>query len=88
MILQHKRAEDGIVDVTKAEEQAEWLNSTGQSKLGIDGEKLNEVMALDSLDQLRLLFDEYKKLSNQSIHSAIRGSIKGELGRALLAIGN
>lgn len=87
LILSQKRSEDGIVDVITAEEQAKLLHSTGKLRLGINGEKLNEIMALDSLDQLRLLFDEYKKLSNQSIHMAIRHSVEGELARALLAIG-
>lgn len=87
LILSQKRSEDGIVDVITAEEQAKLLHSTGKLRLGINGEKLNEIMALDSLDQLRLLFDEYKKLTNQSIHMAIRHSVEGELARALLAIG-
>lgn len=87
LILQHKRDETGVVDVITAEEQAKQLCSTGKTKLGIDGEKLNKIMALDSLDQLRLLFDEYKKLSHQTIHLAIRRSIKDEMARALLAIG-
>lgn len=87
LILKHNRDETEIVNVIQAEDQARLLHRNGKSELGLNGEILNQMMALDSVDQLRLLFDEYKKLSHQTIHMAIRRSISGELARGLLVIG-
>lgn len=88
LILEHSRDETEIVDAIRAEEQAQLLNAKGKAELGIEAESFSRMLAMDNVDQLRLLFDEYKKLSHQTIQMAIRCSVQGDLAKAMLAIGN
>lgn len=86
LILKHTRDNTEIVNEKKAAEQAKLLHNFSEGKLAVDGPLL-EIMAFDSLGQLSFFFDEYKKLSHQTIHMAIRRSMSGDLSKALLAIG-
>lgn len=86
LILKHSRDDTGDVDVKKAEEHARLMHSSGDGKLDSDSPLL-EIMAFDNLGQLSFFFDEYKKLSHQTVHMAIRRSMSGDLSRALLTIG-
>lgn len=81
------RDASGTVDVALAKEQAEKLWAAGEAKLGTDEEVFNRVMAHASFEQLRVLFEEYKQLSGQTIEQAIKHEMGGELGEAMIAIG-
>ncbi|XP_075156367.1 annexin B10-like [Haematobia irritans] len=76
----------GTVDPDKAKEQAEQLYNAGEAKLGTDEEVFNRIMAHGSFAQLRLVFDEYKQLSGQTIEQAIKHEMSGELHEAMMAI--
>jgi annexin A7/11 len=41
-----------------------------------------------SFDQLKLIFDEYKKISGNTIEAALESELSGEMLEAMLAIGN
>lgn len=86
-ILKHVRDETGVEDVSAAEEQAKELCMNGISKFGVSVESLNEIMAYTGVEQLRLVFEEYRKLTGQPIFTEIRRSWEGDLGQALLTIG-
>lgn len=77
----------GSVDAALAKEQAEKLYAAGEAKLGTDEEVFNRIMAHASFEQLRLLFEEYKQLSGQTIEQAIKHEMGGELAVAMMAIG-
>lgn len=77
----------GTVEPAKAREQAEKLYAAGESKLGTDEEVFNRIMAHASFEQLRLVFEEYKRVSGQTIEQAIKHEMSGELGKAMKAIG-
>lgn len=87
MIVTGVRDESGTVDVALVREQAEQLYSAGEAKLGTDEEIFNRIMAHASFEQLRLVFEEYKKISGQSIEQAIKHEMSGELAEAMQAIG-
>lgn len=74
------------VDPEKAKEQAEALYNAGEAKLGTDEEVFNRIMAHGSFAQLRLVFEEYKQVSGQTIEQAIKHEMSGELHEAMMAI--
>lgn len=87
LIVTGVRDAPGTVDTVLAKEQAEKLHAAGEGKLGTDEEVFNRILAHASYEQLRLLFDEYKKLSGQTIEQAIKHEMSGELAIAMMAIG-
>lgn len=78
---------DTPVDPDQAKDQAAQLYAAGEAKLGTDEEVFNRIMAHASFPQLRLIFDEYKELSGQTIEQAIKHEMADELHDALMAIG-
>ncbi|XP_075158938.1 annexin B10-like [Haematobia irritans] len=76
----------GSVDATKAKEQAEQLYNAGEAKLGTDEEVFNRILSHCSFAQLRLVFDEYKELSGQTLEQAIKHEMGGEMHEAMMAI--
>lgn len=88
LIVTGVRDPPGRVDSALAREQAEKLYAAGEEKLGTDEEVFNRILAHASYEQLRLVFEEYKQLSGQTIEQAIKHEMSGELGDALVAIGN
>ena len=44
-------------------------------------------MAHESYEQLRLIFDEYKKISGRTLEQAIRDELSGPLLEAMMTIG-
>ncbi|KAJ6643168.1 Annexin B10 [Pseudolycoriella hygida] len=86
MIITGVRDETGVVDPDKAKEQAAALYAAGEAKLGTDEEVFNRIMSHSSFAQLRLVFEEYKNLSGQTIEQAVNHEISGELKEAMMAI--
>lgn len=87
LIVTGVRDESGKIDPEAAKEQAEKLYAAGEAKLGTDEEVFNRIMAHASFAQLKLIFEEYKNLSGQTIEQAIKHELGGELKEAMLAIG-
>lgn len=87
LIVTGVRDPPGRVDSALSREQAEKLYAAGEEKLGTDEEVFNRILAHASYEQLRLVFEEYKQLSGQTIEQAIKHEMSGELGDALVAIG-
>jgi annexin A7/11 len=61
--------------------------SIGELRFGTDEEVFNRIMARESFDQLRLIFEEYKKVSGRTIKQALEAELSGELLEGILAIG-
>lgn len=87
LIVTGVRDETGTVDQEAAVLQAQKLYDAGEAKWGTDEEVFNRIMAHASFAQLRLIFDEYKKLSGQTIEQAIKHELDGDLKTAMIAIG-
>lgn len=88
LIITGVRDESGTVDPDAAKEQAAALYAAGEAKLGTDEEVFNRIFTHSSFEQLRLIFEEYKALSGQTIEQAIKHEMSGELKDAMMAIGN
>ncbi|KAM7348083.1 annexin B10-like [Cochliomyia hominivorax] len=86
LIVTGVRDPAGTVDPEKAKEQAEALYNAGEAKLGTDEEVFNRIMSHGSFAQLRLVFEEYKNVSGQTIEQAIKHEMSGELHEAMMAI--
>jgi len=86
LIVTGVRDPAGSVDREKAKEQAAALYNAGEAKLGTDEEVFNRVMSHGSFAQLRLVFEEYKQLTGETIEQAIKHEMSGELQEAMMAI--
>ena len=86
MIITGVRDESGQIDPDRARSEAEALYAAGEAKLGTDEEAFNRIFAHDSFAQLRIVFEEYKQLSGQTIEQAVKHEIGGELKEAIMAI--
>ncbi|XP_048478701.1 annexin B10 isoform X3 [Plutella xylostella] len=83
---QGARSEEGGTDAARAAEAAQQLYDAGEAKWGTDEEIFNKILAHESFEQLRLVFDAYKQLSGRTIEQAIKAELDGELRDALSAI--
>ncbi|KAI9589400.1 annexin B10-like [Glossina fuscipes] len=86
LIVTGVRDPAGTVDAEKAKELAQALYNAGEAKLGTDEEVFNRILAHSSFAQLRLIFEEYKQLSGQTIEQAIKHEMSGKLHDAMMAI--
>jgi len=63
------------------------LYEAGANRMGTDEVKFNRVFAVESFPHLRLVFDEYRKLTGKDIESAIKSEMSGDVEDAFLAVG-
>ena len=63
------------------------LYKAGEKKIGTDESVFNQIIALQSFEQLQQVFWEYSKLSNRSIEQAISSEFSGDIQAGLLTIG-
>lgn len=86
LIITGVRDETGLVHPEKAREQAEALYAAGEAKLGTDEQVFNRIMAHSSFAHLKIVFEEYKKLSGQTIEQAVKHEMGGDLKDAMMAL--
>lgn len=86
-IVTGNRDPEGSANSARAKEQAQQLYNAGEGQLGTDEEVFNRILAHNSFDQLRLVFDEYTQVSGQTIEQAIASEMSDELQEAMMAIG-
>lgn len=87
MIVTGARDPPGTTDPEKAVEQAQALFNAGEAKWGTDEEVFYRILAHASFAQLKLIFEEYKKISGMTIEQSLRHELSGDLLEAMLAIG-
>uniref|UniRef100_A0A914QX91 Annexin n=1 Tax=Panagrolaimus davidi TaxID=227884 RepID=A0A914QX91_9BILA len=80
------RDESHHIDSLKANQDAWKLNRAGEQKLGTDEDVFNKIFATQNYSQLRLVFDEYEKVTKHSIEKAIEGEFSGAIKDGLLGI--
>jgi len=86
MLLNGARDETGGLNVSRAQETAQKLLDAGEGSWGTDEEMFTTTFAHESFHQLRLIFDEYRKLSGKTIDQAIKSEFSGDLGNAVMTI--
>jgi annexin A7/11 len=86
LIVTGVRDPEGTVDADKAVEEAQRLFDAGEAKFGTDEEVFYRIIAHASFAQLRLMFEEYKKISGNTIEQALKHELSGEMLEAMSAI--
>uniref|UniRef100_A0AC34G2M4 Annexin n=1 Tax=Panagrolaimus sp. ES5 TaxID=591445 RepID=A0AC34G2M4_9BILA len=80
------RDESHHTDSLKANQDAWKLNRAGEQKLGTDEDVFNKIFATQNYSQLRLVFEEYEKVTKHSIEKAIEAEFSGSIKDGLLGI--
>jgi len=84
-ILNANRSE-APADMNRARQLANELFKAGEKRWGTDEVKFNQIFACESLPQLKLVFEEYYKLTGHDIEKAIKSEMSGDVKNAFLAI--
>ncbi|TKR68491.1 hypothetical protein L596_024468 [Steinernema carpocapsae] len=80
------RDESHHMDPLKANQDARALYRAGEQRLGTDESCFNAILASQNFAQLRLVFEEYQKVSNHTIEQAIQAEFSGDIRDGLLAL--
>lgn len=62
------------------------LYQAGEKRWGTDESEFNAIMASQSYEQLRAVFDAYSRISGRDIEQVIRNEMSGNLEIGMLAI--
>ena len=63
------------------------MYNAGERRWGTDENMFNMVLASQSYEQTRAVFDEYAKVSGKDIEAAIKSEMSGDLSTGMLTIG-
>lgn len=80
------RDESTRTDPLKANQDAHALHRAGEQRLGTDEACFNAILASQNYSQLRLVFQEYQKITGHSIEKAIEAEFSGDIKSGLLAV--
>ncbi|KAI1729772.1 annexin domain-containing protein [Ditylenchus destructor] len=80
------RDESWNVDPLRANQDARALYRAGEQRLGTDESTFNAILTSQNFHQLRMVFDEYQKVSNHTIEHAIQAEFSSDVRDGLLAI--
>lgn len=85
-LLAANRQESQPPDFNRAAQLARELYQGGERRLGTDEMVFNRIFAMESYAQLRLVFDEYQKLTGHPIESAIKSEMSTSVEQAFLTL--
>uniref|UniRef100_A0AC35TTD8 Annexin n=1 Tax=Rhabditophanes sp. KR3021 TaxID=114890 RepID=A0AC35TTD8_9BILA len=80
------RDESGFTDPLKANQDARNLYKAGEKRLGTDESEFLKVFCSQSLPQLLLVLQEYKKVAGHGVDKAIASEFSGDIRDTLMAI--
>uniref|UniRef100_A0AC34Q5I2 Annexin n=1 Tax=Panagrolaimus sp. JU765 TaxID=591449 RepID=A0AC34Q5I2_9BILA len=80
------RDESNYTDPLRANQDARNLYRAGEQRLGTDESCFNAILASQNMYQLRMVFDEYQKVTKHSIEKAIETEFSGDIRDGLLAV--
>lgn len=80
------RDESMHVDYDAAQQDAHRLLEAGENQWGTDESAFNMILCQRNHAQLRVIFDEYEKISGKDIEDSIRSEFSGDSEDAFLAI--
>ncbi|XP_058025316.1 annexin A6 isoform X2 [Ahaetulla prasina] len=86
VLLQGNREEDDVVSEDLVEQDAKDLLEAGEQKWGTDEAQFVYILGNRSKQHLRLVFNEYQKISGKSIEMSIRGELSGDFEKLMLAV--
>lgn len=85
-LVQGNRDESSAPDANQAAADAQALYKAGEGKIGTDESKFNQILATRSFPQLKLIFDEYKKISKRDLIQAIDSEMSGWVKDGMIAV--
>ncbi|GFR60537.1 annexin [Elysia marginata] len=80
------RQEHQALDQNKARADAQALYNAGERRWGTDENQFNMILASQSYEQCRAVFQEYSRVSQRDIEQAIKSEMSGDLATGLLTI--
>lgn len=86
-ICSNERANSGHVNGAQARADAQRLYEAGEKRMGTDESAFTKLFAQSSFEHLRLVFEEYKAVSGNTIEQALKHEMSGDLKNALDTIG-
>ncbi|XP_075572052.1 annexin A6 isoform X2 [Pelecanus crispus] len=86
VLLQGTRDEDDVVSEDLVEQDARDLMEAGELKWGTDEAQFIYILGRRSKQHLRLVFDEYLKISGKPIERSIRAELSGDFEKLMLAV--
>ncbi|KAI1898249.1 hypothetical protein AGOR_G00070390 [Albula goreensis] len=86
VLLQGTRDESGVVNADLVEEDARELYAAGEEQWGTDEATFIMLLGNRSVTHLRMVFDEYQKLTEKSIEESIKSELSGDFERLMLAV--
>uniref|UniRef100_A0A8C0AZ95 Annexin n=1 Tax=Buteo japonicus TaxID=224669 RepID=A0A8C0AZ95_9AVES len=86
VLLQGTREEDDVVSEDLVEQDAKDLLEAGELKWGTDEAQFIYILGRRSKQHLRLVFDEYLKISGKPIERSIRAELSGDFEKLMLAV--
>lgn len=87
LILECKRNKEEKYNMELAKQHAEVMRGKGGTHFGMNEEAFSAILATENFEQLRRIFSEYQKVSEQTMHQGIRYGMAGGIAQAMLAIG-
>lgn len=85
-LVQGNRVEGAPVNMDKAKRDAQELYQAGEKMVGTDESKFNQILCSDSFEQLRMVFQEYHRISNRSIEQSIKREMSGDVEKGFVSI--
>lgn len=85
-LLEANRDETFRTDPLQAKKDADALYKAGEKKLGTDEAVFIKIMANQNFSQLRLVFDEYERLTKHTMEQAVKAEFSGDDLNGLLTI--
>lgn len=80
------RDESGQTDISLAQRDATELLQAGELRVGTDESTFNLILCQRNYDQLKLICEEYKKMTGHSLEKAIKKEFSGDVMEGLMAI--
>ncbi|KAK5644433.1 hypothetical protein RI129_005733 [Pyrocoelia pectoralis] len=85
-ILKGNRDESGVTNLEEATVDAKALIDAGTGNMGTEEMVFYDIFTTRSLEQLKLIFEEYQRLDNHTIESALEKEFSGDIRTTLLTI--
>uniref|UniRef100_A0A8B9SLW7 Annexin n=1 Tax=Anas platyrhynchos TaxID=8839 RepID=A0A8B9SLW7_ANAPL len=87
VLLQGAREEDDVVSEDLVEQDAKDLLEAGELKWGTDEAQFIYILGRRSKQHLRMVFNEYLKISGKPIERSIKAELSGDFEKLMLAVG-
>lgn len=74
------------INIESARADAQALKKAGVDRWGTDESEFNRILCLRNFEQLKIICEEYEKLTGNTLEKDIKKEFSGDIEDALLAI--